>query len=70
MNSTPAEEIGRDQRDLNAYHDGELSRLRRWIFERRLARSPGLRAELEALKRLTRGVQGLGLVSTVCQAEQ
>ncbi len=58
MNSTGAEKIGRDQRDLNAYHDGELSGLRRWIFERRLARSPGLRMELEALNRLTRCVQG------------
>ena len=60
MNSTGAEEMGRDQRDLNAYHDGELSGLRRWIFERRLSRSPSLRAELEELKRLTRWVQGMG----------
>ncbi len=60
MNSTGAEEIGRDQRDLNAYHDGELSGLRRWIFERRLSHSPSLRAELEELKRLARWVQGLG----------
>jgi len=60
VNSTGAEEIGRDQRDLNAYHDGELSGLRRWIFERRLSRSPSLRAELEELKRLARCVQGLG----------
>ncbi len=59
MNSTGAEPIGRDQRDLGAYHDGELSRLRRWVFERRLARSAGLRAELEGLKRLSRYVQGL-----------
>lgn len=59
MNSTSAEEIGRDQRDLNAYHDGELTGLRGWIFERRLGRSPRLRAELEALKRLTRCVQAL-----------
>ena len=59
MNSTSAEKVGRDQRDLNAYHDGELSGLRRWIFERRLARSPGLRVELEALNQLTRCVQGL-----------
>ena len=58
MNSTGAEPIGRDQRDLGAYHDGELSRLRRWIFERRLARSAGLRADLEGLKRLSRYVQG------------
>jgi anti-sigma factor RsiW len=61
VKSTTAEEIGRDQRDLNAYHDGELSGLRRWMFERRMARSPGLRAELEALKRLSRSVQTLGL---------
>jgi anti-sigma factor RsiW len=60
VNSTGAEEMGRDQRDLNAYHDGELSGLRRWIFERRLSRSPSLRAELEELKRLTRWVQGMG----------
>ncbi len=61
MNSTDAEEIGRDQRDLNAYHDGELSGLRRWIFQRRLSRSPSLRAELEALKRLAGWVQELDL---------
>ena len=60
MNSTRAEEIGREQRDLNAYHDGELSGVRRWLFERRLSRSPRLRAELEELKRLARWVQGVG----------
>jgi anti-sigma factor RsiW len=60
VNSTSAEEIGREQRDLNDYHDGELSALRRWIFERRLSRSPRLRAELEELKRVARWVQGLG----------
>ncbi len=60
MNSTGAEEIGREQRDLNAYHDGELSGLRRWLFERRLSRSPRLRAELEELKRLAHWVQGVG----------
>jgi len=60
VNSTGAEEIGRSQRDLNAYHDGELSGLRRWIFERRLSRSPSLRAELEELKRLSHWVQGSG----------
>jgi hypothetical protein len=59
VNSTRAEEFGRDQRDLNAYHDGELGGLRRWIFERRLARLPELRAGLEALRQLTRSVQGL-----------
>jgi anti-sigma factor RsiW len=60
VNSTRAEKIGRDQRDLNAYHDGELSGLRSWIFERRLARSPALLADLEALKQLSRRVQGMG----------
>jgi anti-sigma factor RsiW len=61
VNSTGAEEIGRDRRDLNAYHDGELSGLRRWLFERRLSRSPRLRAELEELKRLAHWVQGVGV---------
>ena len=60
MNSTRADGAGRDQRDLNAYYDGELSGLRRWIFERRLARSPRLRAELEDLKRVSQWVQALG----------
>lgn len=60
MNSTRPETFERDQRDLNAYHDGELSGLRRWVFERRLARSPQLRAELEALKRVSQWVQELG----------
>ena len=59
MNSTKAEEVGSGPRGLNAYHDGELSGLRRWIFERRLSRSPKLRVELEALKRLARWVQAL-----------
>jgi anti-sigma factor RsiW len=60
VNSPGAEEIGREQRDLNAYCDGELGGLRRWLFERRLSRSPSLRAELEELKRLAHYVQGLG----------
>jgi anti-sigma factor RsiW len=60
VSSIGAAEIGREQRDLNAYHDGELSGLRRWLFERRLSRSPRLRAELEELKRLARWVQGVG----------
>jgi anti-sigma factor RsiW len=59
VNSTGAETFGRNQRDLNAYYDGELSGLRRWIFERRLARSPQLRAELEELRRVSRWVQDL-----------
>lgn len=41
-----------DQRRLHAYHDGELGRLARWLFERRLARSAELRTELQALEAL------------------
>lgn len=37
---------------LQAYHDGELSGLARWWFERRLRRSPDLLAELAALGRV------------------
>ncbi len=37
---------------LHAYHDGELSGLARWRFERRLRRSPELQRELEALARV------------------
>ncbi len=38
-----------DERLLHAYHDGELGRLARWRFERRLARSPALQSDMEAL---------------------
>jgi anti-sigma factor RsiW len=57
VNSTRAEGVGKDQLDLNAYHDGELRGLRRWMFERRLAHSTQLRAELEELKRVSQWVQ-------------
>jgi anti-sigma-K factor RskA len=46
---------GRGERtwqELHAYHDGELSGLARWRFERRLRRSEGLRRELAELARL------------------
>ncbi len=46
------ESRGRDERSLEAYHDGELGWLARRRFERRLARSPELRRELAALERL------------------
>jgi len=39
----------RDEALLHAYHDGELSRLARRRFERRLRRAPQLRRELEVL---------------------
>lgn len=41
--------IADDERALHAYHDGELGWLARWRFQRRLARSPELRRELEVL---------------------
>jgi len=41
----------RDER-LHAYHDGELSGLSRWRFERELRRSPALRRELAGLRSL------------------
>jgi anti-sigma factor RsiW len=52
MNSEAAEGMGREERALHAYHDGELTGLRRWWFERRLSRSPELRAQLEMLEEL------------------
>ena len=42
----------RDERRLHAYHDGELRGLTRWLFERRLARSPELQRELRGLSEL------------------
>ncbi len=60
MKPNGAAQIGREQRDLHAYHDGELRGLRRWLFERRLSRSPRLRAELEALGRVGHWVRELG----------
>jgi anti-sigma factor RsiW len=59
MSATRPAGLGRDQRALNAYYDGELGGLRRWLFERRLAHSPQLRAELEELERVSRWVQQL-----------
>lgn len=37
---------------LHAYHDGELRGLARWLFERRLGRSPELRRQLDGLAQL------------------
>ncbi len=38
---------GWNEEMLHSYHDGELSGLRRWRFERQLRRSSALRAELD-----------------------
>jgi anti-sigma-K factor RskA len=39
-------------KDLHAYHDGELSGLRRWWVERRVAASPAAQAELARIREL------------------
>lgn len=44
--------IDRREALLHAYHDGELSRLARWRFERELRRSPALQRELASLRGL------------------
>lgn len=44
-------------RALHAYHDGELSALGRWRFERRLRRSPELRRELAGLEEIGAGLR-------------
>ena len=51
--------VGRDAEDrqLAAYHDGELRALARWRMERRLRRDPELRRELERLVRIRAAVR-------------
>lgn len=48
--------LERDMERLHRYHDGELSRLGRIAFERRLRRSPELRAELAALEQIAASI--------------
>jgi anti-sigma factor RsiW len=48
----PANDRGRDEAMLQAYHDGELGPWARWRFERRLERFPELRRELTELAAL------------------
>lgn len=52
MSRRGPESAARDEAALHAYHDGELRGFARWRLERRLARSPGLRRELEVLARM------------------
>ena len=59
MSATDADRSARDALDVAAYSDGELRGWRRWWFERRLARSPALRAELDELRRVSRWVRAL-----------
>jgi len=49
----------RDEARLHAYHDGELSSLARWRFERELRRRPALRGELASLRALRGHLQEL-----------
>ena len=49
----------RDEARLHAYHDGELSALARWRFERELRRRPALRGELATLQALRGALQDL-----------
>lgn len=44
---------------LHAYHDGELSGLARWRFERRLRRDPALRRALASLDGMRRELRAL-----------
>ncbi len=55
MRREPLTQPGEVEMDskLQAYYDGELSRLGRWWIERRLAASAELRRELAALTRLS-----------------
>jgi anti-sigma factor RsiW len=53
-------ELERDLEQLHRYHDGELSRLERLLFKRRLGRSPALQGELRALQ---------GVSSQIAQAQ-
>jgi anti-sigma factor RsiW len=50
---------GRNEELLHAYHDGELSALGRWRFERALRRSPALQRELAALRGMRGALQDL-----------
>ncbi|MCH2173327.1 hypothetical protein MK489_21345 [Myxococcota bacterium] len=60
MHRRQSEELDeRSTRLLHAYHDGELSSLARWRFERRLAAAPELRRELRLLRRMREAARNL-----------
>ena len=52
MSGTTDRTRGWSEETLHAYHDGELSFLTRWRFERELRRNPALRHELDQLSAL------------------
>ena len=47
--TNPSDERSRDERDLQAWYDGEIGPLARWRFARRLARSEELQRDLRRL---------------------
>jgi len=59
MTGEPTTQHGRNEALLHAYHDGELSGLRRWRFERRLRRDPALRRALSGLRGLSAQLEAL-----------
>ena len=52
MSIHASEATARALEQLHAYHDGELGSVARWLFERRLRRSPELQRELEELAQI------------------
>jgi anti-sigma factor RsiW len=52
MGGTTHRTHGGSEETLHAYHDGELSGLARWRFERELRRNPALRQQLDQLSSL------------------
>lgn len=49
MTATDHELSAVEERNLHAYHDGQLGPVARWWWRRRIARSPRLREQLEQL---------------------
>ena len=49
MSATDRDLSAAEERNLHAYHDGQLGPVARWWWRRRIARSPGLREQLEQL---------------------
>ena len=59
MTGEPTTRNGENEDLLHAYHDGELSGVSRWRFERRLRREPALRRALSGLRGLREQLQAL-----------
>jgi anti-sigma factor RsiW len=59
MTGEPTMRDARIEDQLQAYHDGELSRFGRWRFGRRLRREPALQRALSSLSELSHELQVL-----------